>query len=145
MVVPFGKWLEEYESVPASMSKCEHQQSLVFRRTKSGKAIQEVMEESMYQHTCIYLPNREELSFRVVFAFPKASRIGLVARICCSISLESCKENFSLVLVVESGGFTEARYCIMNFAYSGTCRDTQGMTMRDSYRFRFTSSTKSVR
>lgn len=69
--------------------------------------------------TCIYLPKREELSFRVVFALPNASRMGLVARICFSISLDSSKENFDFDFEFESGGFTEARYRIMNFAYIG--------------------------
>lgn len=36
--------------------------------------------------TSMYLPNLDELSFRVVLAFPKASMIGLVARICRSVS-----------------------------------------------------------
>lgn len=31
--------------------------------------------------TSMYFPNRELLSFRVVFAFPNASMIGLLARI----------------------------------------------------------------
>jgi len=57
----------------------------------------------------MYLPKREELSFRVVFALPKASRIGLVASICLSISLESSKENFDLDFEFELGGLTEAR------------------------------------
>lgn len=69
--------------------------------------------------TWIYLPKRDELSFLVVFALPKASRMGLVARIWRSISLESSKENFVLVLLDwESGGLTEARYLMMNLAYS---------------------------
>ena len=29
------------------------------------------------------LPNRDELLFRTVWAFPKASRIGFALRICC--------------------------------------------------------------
>lgn len=33
----------------------------------------------------MYFPNRLELSFRTVRAFPKASRIGLDSRTCCSI------------------------------------------------------------
>lgn len=67
--------------------------------------------------TCIYLPNRDELSFRVVLALPNASRIGFVARICRSISLESSRENLGFVFVSASGGFTDARYRMMNFAY----------------------------
>jgi hypothetical protein len=35
----------------------------------------------------MYFPNRDELSFRVVFALPNASMIGFVARICSSVSL----------------------------------------------------------
>lgn len=35
----------------------------------------------------MYFPNRDELSFRVVFALPKASMIGLLAKICLSVSL----------------------------------------------------------
>lgn len=37
--------------------------------------------------TSMYFPNRDELSLRVVLAFPKASMIGFVARICSSVSL----------------------------------------------------------
>jgi len=35
----------------------------------------------------MYLPNRDELSLRVVLALPNASMIGLVAKICSSTSL----------------------------------------------------------
>ena len=35
----------------------------------------------------MYFPNLELLSFLVVFAFPKASMMGLVASICRSTSL----------------------------------------------------------
>jgi len=45
----------------------------------------------------------------VVFALPKASRMGLVASICFSISLESSKENFDLDFELGLGGLTEAR------------------------------------
>lgn len=38
------------------------------------------------EHTWMYLPNRDELSLRVVLALPNASMIGLVARICSSTS-----------------------------------------------------------
>lgn len=34
--------------------------------------------------TVINFPKREELLLRRVLAFPKASRMGLAARICCS-------------------------------------------------------------
>lgn len=34
-----------------------------------------------YYRTWIYFPKREELSFRVVLAFPNDSRMGLVANI----------------------------------------------------------------
>lgn len=34
--------------------------------------------------TVINLPKRDELLLRSVLAFPKASRIGFAARICCS-------------------------------------------------------------
>lgn len=37
--------------------------------------------------TSMYFPKRDELSFLVVFAFPKASMIGFVASICLSTSL----------------------------------------------------------
>lgn len=35
----------------------------------------------------MYFPKREELSFLVVLALPKASMMGFVARICSSVSL----------------------------------------------------------
>jgi hypothetical protein len=59
--------------------------------------------------TWIYFPNREELSFRVVLAFPNASRMGFVASIWRSISLESSRENLVFDFEFTSGGFTEAR------------------------------------
>jgi len=71
----------------------------------------------------MYFPKRDELSLRVVFAFPNASSIGLVARICLSISLESSKENFVFDFALESGGFTDARYRMMNLAYKISERD----------------------
>lgn len=37
--------------------------------------------------TSMYFPNLDELSFLVVLAFPNASMIGFVARICSSVSL----------------------------------------------------------
>lgn len=70
------------------------------------------------RQTWMYLPKRDELSFLVVLALPKASRIGFVARIWRSISLESSRESFVLDFVVESGGFTDARYRIINLADS---------------------------
>src|ERR1700722_414680 len=79
------------------------------------KRVMEVMVEKLHMPTWIYLPKRDELSFRVVFAFPKASSMGLVARICRSISLDSSSENL-VFLLVASGGLTEARYRIMNLA-----------------------------
>lgn len=70
------------------------------------------------KRTWMYFPNRDELSLRVVLAFPNASRIGLVARICRSISLESSRENLVLGFVVASGGLTDARYRMINLAYT---------------------------
>lgn len=67
--------------------------------------------------TWIYFPKRDELSFRVVFALPKDSSMGLVARICRSISLESSKDNLVFDLAFDSGGFTDARYRMMNLAW----------------------------
>lgn len=63
------------------------------------------------------MPKREELSLRVVLAFPNASRTGLVAKICRSTSLASSRDTLVLDLVLESGGLTEARYRMMNLAY----------------------------
>jgi hypothetical protein len=64
----------------------------------------------------MYLPKRDELSFLVVLALPKASKMGFVAKICRSISLESSRDNLVFDLFVEFGGFTDARYRMMNFA-----------------------------
>ena len=49
-------------------------------------------------------PNREELSFLMVLAFPNASKIGLASKICCSI-----QECFPLIA---------AKYCKMSFVLS---------------------------
>ena len=54
----------------------------------------------------MYLPNRDELSFRVVLAFPKASNMGFVAKICRSTSLDSSSDAFVLAFPME-GGLTE--------------------------------------
>jgi hypothetical protein len=43
--------------------------------------------------------------------------MGLVARICRSISLDSSSENLVLDLVFELGGLTDAIYRMMNLAY----------------------------
>jgi len=64
----------------------------------------------------MYLPKREELSLRVVFAFPNASRMGLVARICCSTSLDSSiftRDRPS----ADSAELTEARNLMISLAY----------------------------
>lgn len=37
----------------------------------------------------MYLPNREELSFRMVRALPNASRMGLLCSTCCSMLMSS--------------------------------------------------------
>jgi hypothetical protein len=63
----------------------------------------------------MYFPKREELSFRVVLALPKDSRMGLVAKICLSTSLASSSD-FALVRFSESE-LTEAKYLMMSFAY----------------------------
>jgi hypothetical protein len=70
------------------------------------------------QPTWIYFPNRDELSLRVVFALPKASRAGLVARICLSTSLASSKETLVFPFPPAEGGFTEAMYRMINLADS---------------------------
>ena len=52
----------------------------------------------------IYFPNRDELSLRIVFALPNASRMGLASRICCSI--QECFPEMA------------ARYCKINLVLS---------------------------
>ena len=64
----------------------------------------------------MYFPNLEELSLRVVFALPNASKMGLVARICCSTSLDSSREALVRDFPAALGGFTEARNRIINLA-----------------------------
>lgn len=65
----------------------------------------------------MYFPNRDELSFRVVFALPNASMIGFVARICCSVSLIPLLSLFPpLRLPGRVGSSTVAKYLMMNFA-----------------------------
>ena len=66
-----------------------------------------------------YFPNRDELSFRVVLALPKASMMGLVARICCSVSLmplASLAPAAALRLPGLSGSSTVAKYRMMYLA-----------------------------
>lgn len=57
------------------------------------------------KHTCMNFPNRLELSFRIVFAFPNASRIVFASRIWFSTHV--------LTLDV-----TWHRYCRMNLVVS---------------------------
>jgi len=65
----------------------------------------------------MYFPNLEELSFRVVLALPKDSRMGFVANICFSISLASSGLSLSLDFAfVFSVGLTDARYRMMYLA-----------------------------
>uniref|UniRef100_A0A0A9E261 Myo1 n=1 Tax=Arundo donax TaxID=35708 RepID=A0A0A9E261_ARUDO len=54
------------------------------------------------------LPNRLELLFRTVFAFPKASRTGLDSRTCCS----------TVLAPVPDLPPRNARYLINNFVVS---------------------------
>lgn len=63
------------------------------------------------------MPNRDELSLRVVLALPNASRMGLVARICRSTSLDSSKDAFVRPFPDIVGGLTEARNRMISLAY----------------------------
>jgi hypothetical protein len=71
----------------------------------------------------MYLPKRELLSFLVVLALPKASMIGLLAKICLSVSLRfSESESFPASgrrrdeEAGREGSSTEAKYRKMNLA-----------------------------
>lgn len=71
----------------------------------------------------MYLPKRELLSFRVVLALPKASMIGLLARICLSVSLRFSPSDPEPVSIRRrddeagrDGSSTEAKYRKMNLA-----------------------------
>ena len=71
----------------------------------------------------MYLPKRELLSFLVVFAFPKASMIGLLAKICLSVSLRFSDSPLLSPPVRRreteagrEGSSTEAKYRKMNLA-----------------------------
>jgi hypothetical protein len=73
--------------------------------------------------TSMYLPKRELLSFLVVLALPKASMIGLLAKICLSVSLRfSESESFPVSgrrreeEAGREGSSTEAKYLRMNLA-----------------------------
>ena len=57
------------------------------------------------KQTCMNLPKRDELSFRTVLALPKASRMTLHSRICCSTQFEAEE-------------VTVHRYCRMNLVVS---------------------------
>src|SRR6266480_6693180 len=63
----------------------------------------------------IYLPKREELSFRVVFALPKASMIGFVARICSSVWVIAAVPR-CLLLDADTGDSRVAKYRITYLA-----------------------------
>lgn len=110
-------WVErQFVIVLGGMSEYARQQSLVCHRKGSILFRQgAVPEDGWGLRTWIYLPNLDELSLRVVFALPNASRMGFVAKICLSISLDSSRETLVLDLV-SPGGLTEARYRMMNLA-----------------------------
>jgi hypothetical protein len=71
----------------------------------------------------MYFPKRELLSFLVVLALPKASIIGLLAKICLSVSLRfSESESFPVSgrrreeEAGREGSSTEAKYLRINLA-----------------------------
>ena len=68
----------------------------------------------------MYFPNRDELSFLVVLAFPNASMIGLLAKICLSTSLIPSSSPLAsrrrLPVLRLAGSSTEAKYRRMNLA-----------------------------
>lgn len=71
----------------------------------------------------MYLPKRELLSFRVVFALPNASMIGLLARICRSVSLRFSPSDEAPASIRRreeeagrDGSSTDAKYRKMNLA-----------------------------
>jgi hypothetical protein len=75
----------------------------------------------------MYFPNRDELSFLVVLAFPNASMMGLLAKICLSVSLIPSSSQPPLALLsamrrrldeepLLAGSSTEAKYRRMNLA-----------------------------
>src|SRR5271154_2887964 len=66
--------------------------------------------------TSIYFPNREELSFLVVFAFPNASMMGFVAKICSSVWLIPPGVVPTFRRFGFFGSSTVAKYLIMYFA-----------------------------
>lgn len=73
--------------------------------------------------TSMYFPNRELLSFLVVLALPNASMIGLLARICLSVSLKFSPSDVLPVSVRRrdedagrEGSSTDAKYRRMNLA-----------------------------
>src|SRR5277367_2659346 len=66
--------------------------------------------------TSMYFPNREELSFLVVFALPKASMMGLVAKICSSVWLIPPGVVPTFRRFGFFGSSTVAKYLIMYFA-----------------------------
>jgi hypothetical protein len=88
----------------------------------------------------MYFPKRDELSLRVVFALPKASRMGFVARIWRSISLESSSENLVFILVTDSGELTAARYLIINLACQAQLQERGSTRYSGPYRFSFPRS-----
>ena len=67
----------------------------------------QTMQDWQMKGTCMKRPNREELSFLMVLALPKASRMVLASRICCCTHVEM----FAVTLrgKVESGIFASAQ------------------------------------
>ena len=51
------------------------------------------------KQTCIKRPNRDELSFLMVLALPKASKIVLASRICCWTQVEMLAVTLEIFLV----------------------------------------------
>lgn len=64
----------------------------------------------------MYFPNREELSFLVVLAFPNASMMGFVANICSSVWLIPPGVVPTFRLFGFFGSSTVAKYLIMYLA-----------------------------
>ena len=110
MIVTLRQWLENNARTLQKISSNPCPDDLLFSVEENLSRMSICISQQLHAvRTWMYLPNREELSLRVVFALPNASRTGLVAKIWRSTSLDSSKEVFVFVFAFESGGLMDAR------------------------------------
>lgn len=99
------RFVKQYDFSLEDIALFSHPQSplqLHLNMTKSTS--KETVSPWVLKSMLMYLPNLDELSLRTVLAFPKASKMGLASKICCSIQ-ECCP-------------LVEAKYCKISLVLS---------------------------